>query len=159
MPFADTSVYKVPEGAVATSRCSSSPTSCPTAFEVGVLNGGVEPGDTVAIVGAGPIGLAADHDREALHARAHRRDRPRPTRLEQAREFGADVMINNSREDAVAAVMEMTDGLGADVAIEAVGIPLDVRALHRARPPRRTRRERRRARPLGDAASRDAVDP
>ena len=75
VPFADNSVYKVPDGS-ATSRSCSSPTSFPTAFEVGVLNGMVHPGDVVAIVGAGPIGLAAIMTAQAVHAGADHRDRP-----------------------------------------------------------------------------------
>jgi alcohol dehydrogenase len=95
----------------------------PTAYEVGVLNGGVEPGDTVAIVGAGPIGLAA-----IMTAQLHSPGRIvaidlDAARLEKAIGFGADVAIDNSMEDAAAKVMELTDGLGADVAIEAVGAP------------------------------------
>jgi len=95
----------------------------PTAYEVGVLNGRVEPGDTVAIVGAGPIGLAT-----IMTAKLHTPGRIvaidlADARLEKALEFGADVTINNGREDAVAKVMELTDGMGADVAIEAVGVP------------------------------------
>jgi alcohol dehydrogenase len=90
---------------------------------VGVLNGRVEPGDTVAIVGAGPIGLAA-----IMTAKLHTPGRIiaidlADTRLEKALEFGADVTINNGDEDALARVMELTGGLGADVAIEAVGVP------------------------------------
>ena len=95
----------------------------PTAYEVGVLNGRVEPGDTVAIVGAGPIGLAA-----IMTAKLHTPARIiaidlSDSRLAKALEFGADVVINNGDEDAVAKVMELTGGLGADVAIEAVGVP------------------------------------
>ena len=95
----------------------------PTSFEVGVLNGAVAPGDTVAIVGAGPIGLAA-----ILTARLYTPGRIvaidlADSRLESARRFGADTTINNGREDAVAQVMELTDGLGADAAFEAVGVP------------------------------------
>jgi alcohol dehydrogenase len=95
----------------------------PTAYEVGVLKGGVEPGDTVAIVGAGPIGLAA-----IMTAKLHTPGRIvaidlADARLEQALEFGADVVINNGTEDPVALVMALTGGLGADVAIEAVGVP------------------------------------
>ncbi len=95
----------------------------PTAYEVGVLNGRVEPGDTVAIVGAGPIGLAA-----IMTAKLHTPGRIiaidlADAALEKALEFGADVTINNGSEDAVAKVMELTGGLGADVAIEAVGVP------------------------------------
>jgi alcohol dehydrogenase len=87
------------------------------------LNGRVEPGDTLAIVGAGPIGLAA-----IMTSKLHTPGQIIAIdlddgRLEKAIEFGADVTINNSREDAVARVMELTGGLGADVAIEAVGTP------------------------------------
>ncbi|MEO5576154.1 MAG: zinc-binding dehydrogenase, partial [Gaiellaceae bacterium] len=90
---------------------------------VGVLNGGVQPGDTVAIVGAGPVGLAA-----ILTAKLYTPGRIiaidlAESRLAKALEFGADVTIDNGKEDAVARVMELTGGLGADVAIEAVGVP------------------------------------
>ncbi len=95
----------------------------PTGFEIGVLNGGVKPDDTVVVVGAGPIGLAA-----IMTAKL-----PGPgkivamdlddLRLEYAREFGADITINNSSENAVERVQEMTDGLGAEVVMEAVGVP------------------------------------
>ena len=122
VPFADTSVYKIPEG-LGDEQVLFLADILPTAYEVGVLRGRVEPGDTVAIVGAGPIGLAA-----IMTARLHTPGRIvaidlADGRLEKALEFGADVAINNGREDAVAKVMELTDGLGADVAIEAVGVP------------------------------------
>ena len=122
VPFADTSVYKVPEG-LSDEQVLFLADILPTAYEVGVLNGRVEPGDTVAIVGAGPIGLAT-----IMTAKLHTPGRIvaidlADARLEKALEFGADVVINNSREDAVAKVMELTGGLGADVAIEAVGTP------------------------------------
>jgi alcohol dehydrogenase len=95
----------------------------PTSFEVGVLNGGVQPGDTVAIVGARPIGLAA-----IMTAKLYTPGRIvaidlAAARLEKALEFGADVVIDNGAEDAVERVMALTGGLGADVAIEAVGVP------------------------------------
>jgi alcohol dehydrogenase len=95
----------------------------PTAYEVGVLNGNVTPGDTVAIVGAGPIGLAA-----ILAAKLYTPGRIvaidlEPARLTEAIRFGADVTIDNGREDANARMLELTDGLGADIAIEAVGVP------------------------------------
>jgi alcohol dehydrogenase len=95
----------------------------PTAYEVGVLNGRVRPGDVVAIVGAGPVGLAA-----VLTARLYTPARIisidlADSRLARAIEFGADTTINNGTEDAAAKVMELTGGLGADVAIEAVGVP------------------------------------
>jgi alcohol dehydrogenase len=122
VPFADTSVYKVPEG-LSDEQVLFLADILPTAYEVGVLNGRVEPGDTVAVVGAGPIGLAA-----IMTAQLHTPGRIvaidlDDARLEKALEFGADVAINNGNEDAVAKVMELTGGLGADVAIEAVGVP------------------------------------
>ena len=122
VPFADTSVYKVP-AELTDEQVLFLADILPTAYEVGVLNGGVEPGDTVAIVGAGPIGLAAIMTAQ-LHSPGHivAIDLD-AARLEKAREFGADVTIDNGTEDAVAQVMELTGGLGADVAIEAVGVP------------------------------------
>jgi alcohol dehydrogenase len=122
VPFADTSVYKVPEG-LSDEQVLFLADILPTAYEVGVLNGRVEPGDTVAIVGAGPIGLAA-----IMTARLYTPGRIvaidlADARLEKALEFGADVAVNNGSDDPVARVMELTGGLGADVAIEAVGVP------------------------------------
>jgi alcohol dehydrogenase len=122
VPFADTSVYKIPEE-LTDEDVLFLADILPTSFEVGVLNGGVQPGDTVAIVGAGPIGLAA-----VLTAKLFTPGRivaidPATTRLEKALELGADIVIDNSREDALERVMELTEGLGADVAIEAVGVP------------------------------------
>jgi alcohol dehydrogenase len=122
VPFADNSVYKVPEE-LTDEQVLFLADILPTAFEVGVLNGMVSPGDVVAIVGAGPIGLAA-----ILTARLYTPGRIvaidlADSRLEGARRFGADTTINNGHDDAVARVMELTDGLGADVALEAVGVP------------------------------------
>jgi alcohol dehydrogenase len=122
VPFADTSVYRVPE-TLTDEQVLFLADILPTAFEVGVLNGEVQPGDTVAIVGAGPIGLAT-----IMTARLYTPARIiaidlADARLAQAREFGADITINNGVEDARAAVMELTGGLGVDVAVEAVGVP------------------------------------
>jgi alcohol dehydrogenase len=122
VPFADTSVYKVPE-ALSDVQVLFLADILPTAYEVGVLNGGVAPGDTVAVVGAGPVGLAA-----IMTARLHTPGRIiaidlADTRLARALEFGADVAINNGTEDPRERVAELTDGLGVDVAIEAVGVP------------------------------------
>ena len=122
VPFADTSTYKIPSG-LSDEQVLFLADILPTAYEVGVLNGRVEPGDTVAIVGAGPIGLAAVLTAKLFtpaHIVAIDLD---DGRLERARELGADVTINNGSGAAVAAVMQLTGGLGADVAIEAVGIP------------------------------------
>jgi alcohol dehydrogenase len=123
VPFADNSVYKVPAG-LTDEQVLFLADILPTAFEVGVLNGAVTPGDIVAIVGAGPVGLAAILTAQ-LYTPGHivaidLAD----TRLRRAGQFGADTTINNGREDARARIMELSsDGLGADVAIEAVGVP------------------------------------
>jgi alcohol dehydrogenase len=121
-PFADTSLYKVPEG-LSDEQVLFLADILPTGFEIGVLNGGVKPGDTVVVVGTGPVGLAA-----IITAKLYGPGRIVAvdldnSRLERAREFGADVIINNSSENAVERVQEMTDGLGADVVMEAVGVP------------------------------------
>jgi alcohol dehydrogenase len=121
VPFADNSVYKVPDG-LTNEQVLFLADILPTSFEVGVLNGMVSPGDVVAVVGAGPIGLAA-----MLTAQLYTPGRIVAIdlddgRLESARRFGADIVINNGREDTVALIMELTDGLGADVAFEAVGV-------------------------------------
>jgi alcohol dehydrogenase len=122
VPFADNSVYKVPAN-LTDEQVLFLADILPTSFEVGVLNGMVSPGDTVAIVGAGPIGLAA-----ILTARLYTPGRIvaidlADSRLDSARRFGADTTINNGSEDPIARVMDLTDGLGADVAFEAVGVP------------------------------------
>jgi alcohol dehydrogenase len=122
VPFADTSVFKVPVE-LTDEQVLFLSDILPTAFEVGVLNGGVQPGDTVAIVGAGPVGLAAIMTAKLYTPGQIIAIDLSQTRLETAREFGADVTINNGTEDALALVMELTGGLGADVAIEAVGVP------------------------------------
>jgi alcohol dehydrogenase len=122
VPFADTSVYRVPDG-LTDEQVLFLADILPTAYECGVLNARIEPGDTVAIVGAGPIGLAI-----IMTAKLYTPGRIiaidlAASRLEKALEFGADVVIDNSTEDALARVMELTDGLGVDAAIEAVGVP------------------------------------
>ncbi len=122
VPFADTSIYKVPAG-LTDEQVLFLSDIMPTALEVGVLNSQVKPGDTVAIVGAGPIGLAA-----IMTAKLYTPGRIiaidlADSRLASARAFGADVTINNGSEDAVKTVFELTGGLGADVAMEAVGVP------------------------------------
>jgi alcohol dehydrogenase len=122
VPFADSSTYRVPDG-VGDEEVLMLADILPTGYEVGVLNGRVQPGDTVAVVGAGPIGLAA-----VLGARLFSPGHVvavdlATTRLDAAKDFGADVVVNGREEDPVARVLELTDGLGADVAIEAVGVP------------------------------------
>lgn len=122
VPFADTSTYRLPDGA-SDEELLMLADILPTAYEVGVLNGRVQPGDTVAVVGAGPVGLSAITG-ALLYSPSHviAIDLAE-ARLDAAKRFGADHTFNNSREGAVAYVHRLTGGLGADVAIEAVGVP------------------------------------
>ncbi len=95
----------------------------PTAFEVGVLNGHVQPGDVVAIVGAGPIGLSAITGAKLFSPSTIIAIDLDDERLDAAKRFGADLTFNNTKEDPIAFVRKMTDDFGVDVAIEAVGVP------------------------------------
>jgi alcohol dehydrogenase len=122
VPFADNSVYKVPDQ-LSDEQVLFLADILPTSYEVGVLNGMVAPGDVVAIVGAGPIGLAGILTAKLYTPGTIVAIDLADSRLESARLFGADETINNGSEDAVARVMELTGGLGADVAFEAVGVP------------------------------------
>jgi alcohol dehydrogenase len=122
VPFADTSTYPVPAG-VSDEDLLMLADILPTSYEVGVLNGHITPGDVVAIVGAGPIGLSAMMTAQLFSPSHIVAIDLADTRLEAARRFGADVVINSGREDALKIVQDLTGGLGADVAIEAVGIP------------------------------------
>jgi alcohol dehydrogenase len=122
VPFADTSTYSVPDGA-SDEEILMLADILPTSYEVGVLNGSVRPGDTVAIVGAGPIGLSAILGAKLFSPGHIIAIDLSDARLDAAKRFGADVTVNNGREDAVAIVQSLTEGLGADVAIEAVGVP------------------------------------
>src|SRR3954451_21481985 len=122
VPFADTSTYKVPPGA-SDEQILMLADILPTSYEVGVLNGKVQPGDVVAVVGSGPIGLAAIMAARLFSPSHIVAIDMADSRLEAAKQFGADVVVNNDREDPIAVVRGLTDGLGADVAIEAVGVP------------------------------------
>ncbi|GAA4833567.1 zinc-dependent alcohol dehydrogenase family protein [Kitasatospora terrestris] len=121
-PFADTSLHHLP-GGVTDERALLLADILPTSFEVGVRNGRVGPGDTVVIVGAGPIGLAA-----VTTARLYSPGRIvavdlAPSRLEAAKRAGADEVLDAATGDDAAIRALSRDGLGADVAIEAVGVP------------------------------------
>lgn len=121
IPHADTSLYAIPEQADEDALVMLSDI-LPTGFECGVLNGKVAPGSTVAIVGAGPIGLAALLTARLLSpARIIMIDLDE-ARLAVARRFGASDTINSGTCDAAAALMEITGGRGADTVIEAVGV-------------------------------------
>jgi len=122
VPFADTSTYPVPDG-VSDEEILMLADILPTGYEVGVLNGQVRPGDVVAVVGAGPIGLAAIMGARLFSPSHIVAIDLADSRLEAAKQFGADVVVNNGHEDPLAVVRALTDGLGADVAIEAVGMP------------------------------------
>jgi alcohol dehydrogenase len=122
VPYPDTSVYPVPDG-VSDEEALMLADILPTGYEVGVLAGGVRPGDVVAIVGAGPVGLAAIACARLLspsHVIAIDRS---DARLKKAADFGADVTVNDVTEDPAAVISKLTGQLGADVAIEAVGTP------------------------------------
>jgi alcohol dehydrogenase len=122
VPFADTSTYPLPAGAADEDILMLSDI-LPTAYEVGVLNGNVRPGDVVAIVGAGPIGLSAITGARLFSPSHIIAIDLADSRLEAAKKFGADITVNNGREDPLEVIRLLTDGLGADVAIEAVGVP------------------------------------
>ena len=121
-PHADTSLYRLPPDADEEALVMLSDI-LPTAFECGVLNGKVQPGDTVAIVGAGPIGLAALLTAQFYSPAAILMIDLDANRLRVAEQFGATSSINSSDGTAVDQVMALTNGAGVDVAIEAVGVP------------------------------------
>jgi alcohol dehydrogenase len=121
-PHADTSLYHVPADADEDALVMLSDI-LPTAFECGVLNGKVQPGDTVAIVGAGPIGLAALLTAQFFSPSAILMIDLDANRLQVAQGFGATSLIDSSGGTAVEQVMALTGGAGVDVAIEAVGLP------------------------------------
>lgn len=122
IPHADTSLYHIPNEGDEEALVMLSDI-LPTGFECGVLNGKVAPGCAVAIVGSGPIGLAA-----LLTARFYSPAQiividPDVNRLEVALRFGATDVIDANKENVVPRVMELTGGRGVDTAIEAVGVP------------------------------------
>ena len=121
-PYADTSLYPIPEGADEEALVMLSDI-LPTGFECGVLNGKVQPGCTVAIVGSGPIGVAALLTAQFYSPAEIIMIDLDDNRLEVASRFGATKTINSSDGKAVEALMKLTDDRGVDTAIEAVGIP------------------------------------
>jgi len=122
VPFADTSTYPVPDG-VADEHILMMADILPTGYEVGVLNGRVQPGDVVAVVGAGPVGLSAIMGALLFSPSHIVAIDLADSRLDAAKQFGADVTVNNSRQDPLEVIRALTGGSGADVAIEAVGLP------------------------------------
>nr|WP_077927133.1 zinc-dependent alcohol dehydrogenase family protein [Wohlfahrtiimonas populi] len=121
-PFADTSLYHLPNN-LAEDIAVLLSDALPTSHEIGVQYGDVQPGDTVAIVGAGPIGMAA-----LLTAQLYSPSElivvdMDDNRLQMALEMGATKIINSAKEEPIASILKMTNGRGVDCAIEAVGIP------------------------------------
>jgi alcohol dehydrogenase len=122
VPFAENSVYKVPEGMSDAEGILLSDI-LPTGFEIGVQYGQVKPGDVVAVIGSGPVGLSA-----VMTARLYGPSKIiavdlDPARLKRAADFGATDVVNSGDKDWKKQVLALTDGAGVDVAIEAVGIP------------------------------------
>lgn len=121
VPYADTSLYHIPDGADEEALVMLSDI-LPTAYECGVLNGKVKPGSTIAIVGAGPIGLAALLTAQLYAPLAVVVIDNNSERLATAMRFGATAVVDNSDGQALAAVMNLTGDRGVDTAIEAVGL-------------------------------------
>jgi len=122
IPHADTSLYPIPDGADEEALVMLSDI-LPTGFECGVLNGKIAPGGSVAIVGAGPIGLATLLTAQFYSPAEIIMVDLDDNRLEVARRFGATHVVNSTDGKAAEAVKTITGGRGVDTAIEAVGIP------------------------------------
>jgi len=122
IPHADTSLYRMPMGADEEALVMLSDI-LPTGFECGVLNGKIQPGNTVAIVGAGPIGLAALLTAQFYAPAEIIMIDFDDHRLEVSKRFGATATVNAAGGKASETVMKMTGGRGVDTAIEAVGVP------------------------------------
>ncbi|NBF15233.1 zinc-dependent alcohol dehydrogenase family protein [Pseudomonas paraversuta] len=122
IPHADNSLYPVPAGADEEALVMLSDI-LPTGFEIGVLAGKVKPGDSVVIVGAGPVGMAALLTAQFYSPALLIMVDGDTNRLEVAQRFGATHVIDINTQNAVERIFELTQGVGVDVAIEAVGIP------------------------------------
>jgi len=122
VPFAENSVYKVPEGVTDAEGILVSDI-LPTGFEIGVQYGHVKPGDVVAVVGSGPVGLSAVMTSQLYGPSRVIAIDLDDARLARAKDFGATDMVNSGQADWRQRVLALTDGDGVDVAIEAVGTP------------------------------------
>jgi alcohol dehydrogenase len=122
IPHADNSLYPIPRGADEEALVMLSDI-LPTGFECGVLNGQVKPGDSIAIVGAGPVGMAALLTSQFYSPAEIIVIDVDDNRLNVAKTFGATQTINSGDGKAVEKLMKLTNGNGVDVAIEAVGMP------------------------------------
>lgn len=122
IPYADNSLYPIPSGSDEEALVMLSDI-LPTGFECGVLNGHVAPGDTIAIVGCGPVGMAALLTAQFYTPAEIIMIDIDENRLKVAKSFGATQVINSSSTNPVEEVMRLTNGKGVDTAIEAVGVP------------------------------------
>lgn len=122
VPFAETSVYALPKGTTHAQAILLSDI-LPTGFEIGVQYGDVQPGDIVAVIGPGPVGLSA-----VMTSRLYGPSKViaidlDPARLKRATDFGATDIVNSGDADWMKQVLDLTDGAGVDVAIETIGMP------------------------------------
>ncbi len=122
IPFADNSLYPIPPGAEEDALVLLSDI-LPTGFECGVLNGKIKPGDTVAVIGAGPIGLAVLLTAQFYSPAGIIMVDNDDNRLEVAKKFGATLVLHNDLGNAAEKIMAVTNNRGVDVAVEAIGIP------------------------------------
>lgn len=122
IPYAQNSLHLLPEG-ISDEQAVMLSDILPTGFEIGVQYGGVKPGDTVAVIGAGPVGLAAVATAGLYGAARIIAVDLDGNRLTRAKEFGATDVVNSGEADWKDQVLGMTDGAGVNVAIEAVGVP------------------------------------
>ena len=123
VPFADNGLYHIPP-AINEETALMLADIVPTGLEVGVMNGDVQFGDVVAIVGVGPVGLAALLSVQFFSPAEVIVVDLDEYRLSLAQQLGATMVINNSDGRATEKILEKTNGRGVDVAIEAVGHPL-----------------------------------
>jgi alcohol dehydrogenase len=158
IPHADTSLYPIPDGADEEALVMLSDI-LPTGFECGVLNGKVQPGSAVAIVGAGPIGLAALLTAQFYSPAEIIIIDLDDNRLDIAKRFGATAIINNADGKAVESIMQMTGARGVDTAIEAVGIPATFELCEKNRGAGRHHRQHRSPWAEGGSASGAPVGP
>lgn len=123
IPYADNSLHLMPAGVRDTEAVMLSDI-LPTGFEMGIQYGAVKPGDVVAVIGTGPVGLAAIVTASLYGAARVISIDLDKNRLEKSREFGATDTVVSGSPNWKEEVLAMTDGAGVDVAIEAVGVPL-----------------------------------
>ena len=157
VPYAETSVYKVPE-TVTNQQGVMLSDILPTGFEIGVQYGQVKPGDVVAVVGAGPVGLAVVATAGLYGASRIIAIDLDANRVEEAKKFGATDGVNPASPEWKEQVMALTDGRGVDVAVEAVGVPQTFQMCTEIVQAGRARGQHRRARKVGGAATAEPLD-